>query len=127
VLGFLEPLLDAFRETVDAITSDTDRMLGVFIFPFIIAGALTGYMFTIMLNPGSVVILSTLKASGVCNSAQPSYIGAVGGSYAGDPLAHVGMCQVAEFNPLVFAAWVFQIFIAELLAIFIFEAIWHQG
>lgn len=127
MLGFLEPLLDAFRETVDAITSDTDRMLGVFIFPFIIAGTLTGYMFTIMMNPGSAVILNTLKTSGVCNSLQPYYVWSVGGSYAGDPLAHVGMCQVAAFNPLVFIAWVLQIFIAELLAIFIFEAIWHEG
>jgi hypothetical protein len=127
MLEFLEPLFDAFRETAEAITSDTDRMLGVFIFPFIITVALTGYMFTIMLNPGSAVILSTLKTSGVCASSQPYYIWAVGGSYAGDPLAHVGMCQVAAFNPLVFIAWVLQVFIVELLAIFVFEAIWHEG
>ena len=124
---FLEPIIDLFREVADAITADTDRMIGVFLFPFIIAGALTGYMFTIMLNPGSQTILSTLTSSGICNTIQPYYIWSVGGSFMSDPLAHIGMCQVAVFNPLIYLAWTLQIFAIEMVGIIIFEAVWHEG
>lgn len=117
----------AFGETLDAITESSDREIGIFVIPLLAVIFATAGMATIYLNPSSSLILSTLKNSGVCSTNQPYLITSVMGSFKGDPLAHVAMCQIAEFNPLVFAAWYLEVLSVELLVLFIYESIWHEG
>lgn len=117
----------AFQETIDAITSEQDRLIGVFVVPLLVAVFATGAMATVYLNQSKGVIFNALLTSGVCNTYQPYLITSLTGSFQGDPLAHVAMCQVVQFNILVFLAWYAEVFGIELLAIFIFESIFHMG
>lgn len=117
----------AFRETIDAITSETERLVGVFAIPLLVVIFATGAMATVYLNQGQAVILHSLVTSGVCNTYQPYLITSVMGSYQGNPLAHVAMCQIAQFNPLVFLTWYAEVLGIILLTIFIFESITHMG
>jgi hypothetical protein len=117
----------AFGETINAITSEQDRMIGFFLIPLLVAGFATGAMATVYLNQGKNAIFSALSSSGVCNTYKPYLITSVAGSFQGDPLAHVAMCQLVQFNPLAFIAWYVEILAIELLAIFIFESITHTG
>jgi hypothetical protein len=117
----------AISETIDAITSDTDRIIGVFAIPLLVAVFATGAMATVYLNQGKAAIFNALLSSGVCNTIQPYLITSVMGSFQGDPLAHVAMCQIAQFNPLVFLAWYVEVLGIVLLTIFIFESITHMG
>jgi hypothetical protein len=117
----------AFRETIDAITADNDRIIGVFAVPLLVAIFATGAMATVYLNQGSATIFSALTQSGVCNTYQPYLITSVTGSFMGDPLAHVAMCQLIQFNILVFLAWYGEVLVVVLLTIFIFESVTHMG
>lgn len=117
----------AFRETVDAITSEQDRIIGVFAIPLLAAVFATAAMATVYLNQGKAAIFNALLSSGVCNTSKPYLFTSIMGSFQGDPLAHVGMCQIIHFNLLVFLAWYVEIFGIEMLAIFIFESIFHMG
>ena len=117
----------AFRETIDAITSEQDRIIGIFAIPFLVAVFATGAMATVYLNQGKQTIFNALIQSGVCKTYQPYLITSLMGSFQGDPLAHVAMCQVAQFNVLVFIAWYIEVFGIELLAVFIFESLFHMG
>ena len=117
----------AFRDTIDAITAENDRLIGIFVIPLLVAVFATVAMATIYLNQSKSVIFNALLTSGVCNTYQPYLITSLMGSFQGDPLAHVAMCQVAQFNVLVFLAWYAEVFGIELLAIFIFETIFHMG
>jgi ascorbate-specific PTS system EIIC-type component UlaA len=117
----------AFRETIDAITSDRDRIIGIFAIPLLVAIFATGAMATVYLNQSKSVILNSLVTSGVCNTYQPYLITSVIGSFQGDPLAHIAMCQIAQFNPLILVAWYAEVLGIVLLTIFIFESVTHMG
>lgn len=117
----------AFSETIDAITSEQDRLIGIFVIPLLVAAFATGAMLTVYMNPGHLAIFHALLSSGICHTSQPYLITSVMGSFKGDPLAHVAMCQVAAFNPLVFIAWYLEVLAIEIIAVFIFESIFHMG
>lgn len=117
----------AFRETYDAITSDQERIIGVLAVPLIVAIFATAGMATVYLNQSKGAVFSALQASGVCNTYQPYLITSITGSFEGDPLAHIAMCQIMSFNPLVFLAWYLEVLAIVLVVIFIFESITHEG
>lgn len=118
---------DTFRETKYAITANRDREIGIFAIPFLATVFLTAAMYTIEINPSQGAVLSTLGSSGVCSTLAPYAVTSVMGTFQSYPLAHIGMCQVVAFNPMVFAAWYVQMLGLVLLAIFIFEAVFHLG
>lgn len=126
-MSILDTISDALRETYDAITAERDREIGIFIIPFIVALAATGSAYTVFLNGQSSQIVSSITQSGICNTAAPYYVTSIVGGFNGNPLAEVSMCQVASFNPLVLLAWYAELMGLELVAIFIFEMIFHMG
>ena len=123
----LDGIQQAFRETLSAITANRDREIGIFIVPLIAVIFLTAAQYTIILNQSKPAIFNALNSSGVCNTYQPYLITSVMGSFQGDPLAHVGMCQALSFNVFVFMAWFLESLAIVLVTIFIFEAIFHLG
>ncbi len=123
----LDGFVNALSETKNAITSDTDRMIGIFAIPLIAVFFLTAAQYTVLINASHAAIFSSLTTSGICNTYQPYLITSVMGSFQGDPYAHVGECQAVSFNPLVFAAWYAELFAILMIAIFVFESITHLG
>lgn len=118
---------EAFGETITAIMSDTDRLIGIFAIPLVATVGATAAQYTVLLNQQKTAIFAAFQASGVCATYKPYLITSMLGSYQGDALAHVGMCQAYTFNPLVFGAWFGEFFILVFAAIFVFEALTHNG
>ncbi len=122
-----ESITDLFRETIDAIQADNDRVIGIFVIPLLLTIFATASQFTVLVNQQQGAINQALLSSGICNTYQPYLITSILGTFANDPLAHVGMCQEASFNIMIFLAWYVESFIMLMIVIIVFEAIFHMG
>ena len=116
----LEGVVDSFREVFDAMTSDSTRILALFLIPLIIAGLITAVYYTIFLDPKANTFLNLLAKTGACNTIQPYLITATFMNHG-----VLGYCQVVSFNIGIFLAWYIQILLLVFLAIYVFVNIFH--
>jgi len=114
--------MDSFREVFDAMTSDSTRIVALFIFPLIVTGLITAAYYTIFLSSNANTFLSILAKTGACNTIQPYLITA---TFENNGV--LGYCQVISFNIGIFLAWYVQILLLTFLVIYIFINIFHIG
>ena len=70
----LEGIADSFREVFDALTSDSTRLIALFLFPLVIVGVVTITDYSIFFSRNANTFLSLLAKTGVCNTIQLSLI-----------------------------------------------------
>jgi len=116
----LEGIADSFREVFDAMTSDSTRILALFLIPLVIAGLITAAYYTIFFNSKANTFLSLLAKTGACNTIQPYLITA---TFMNQGV--LGYCQVVSFNIGIFLAWYIQILLLVFLAIYVFVNVFH--
>ena len=111
----LEGITDSFREAIGALTSDTDRLIYLFVAPLIISGIITAFYYRIFLDQTAAnTFLTALANSGSCNTIQPYLITALV-EYNG----LLGYCQVLSFNVFVFMAWYLQILLILFVVVYV--------
>ena len=112
----------ALGETINAITADINRLIGLFVVPFFIAGfaEVSPYVvyYASSTNPHYTSTLASLKLSGICHTIYPYLLINFKGG---------GLCQILSFNPSVFAAWYLAGFAIIFLVILLLESITHNG
>jgi len=116
----LEGIADSFREVFDALTSDSTRLVALFLFPLVIVGVVTMTDYSIFFNRNANTFLNLLAKTGACNTIQPYLITAI---FENNGV--LGYCQVISFNIGIFLAWYAQIFLLAFLAIYAFVNIFH--
>jgi len=116
----MEGIVDSFREVFDAMTSDSTRIVALFLIPLIIVGLVTAAYYVIFFNQNANTFLNLLAKTGVCNTMQPYFITA---TFENNGL--LGYCQVVSFNIGIFLAWYVQILLLTFLAIYIFVNVFH--
>lgn len=111
------------RDAWEALTSETDRIIGFFVIPLIIVVVITAAQYEMVINPEGTLFLSLLAKTNACTTSIIPYtvfsLVYQNGIYA--------YCQAASFNPMILAAWYFQILAILFVAIVVFEGIWHFG
>jgi len=116
----LEEITDSFREVFDAMTSDSTRIVALFLVPLVITGLITVAYYIIFLSSSANTFLSLLTKTGACNTIQPYLITATFMNHG-----VLGYCQVVSFNIGIFIAWYIQILLLVFLAIYIVVNIFH--
>jgi len=119
----LENIIDSFRETINVLTSDTDKLAYLFIAPLIITVLITAAFYTIFFNSTTAnTFLSLLVKTGACNTNQPYLITALF-----EQSGVLGYCQIISFNVGVFLAWYAQIFLILFVIVYILINVVHMG
>jgi hypothetical protein len=118
----LEGIADSFREVFDAMTTDSTRIVALFLVPLVITGLITAAYYTIFFNSNANTFLNLLAKTGACNTIQPYLITA---TFENNGV--LGYCQVVSFNIGIFLAWYLQILILVFIAIYIFVNIFHMS
>jgi len=119
----LEGIVDSFRETIDALTSDTDRLIFLFVAPLIVTIIMIASFYEIFFNSTSAhTFLTLLAKTGACNTIQPYLITAL---FENNGV--LGYCQVLSFNIGIFLAWYFQILLILFVVVYILVNVVHMG